>query len=451
MKSDLQKRAEYLSQRYLENPRKAVVIEFAGVPKAGKTTILTHIYSFLKRCGFHPEVVIERASLCPIRDKKHFNFNVWTACTTLSQILDKTQEPPIEGDPNVLILDRGLFDSICWLNVMEQTGRILPKDRELIEEFLLINDWKKRISAVILMKVSPKDSMERERGLLPVEEAEGSIMNAQMLQLMLQVTKDTSKRLNHHFRIFEIDTSSNLKRELKATAEEVSNHILDVIEEQIREDILCLPKNIVTNMFQNQVCIGKQQTLSLLEDFSKKGQFISRNEVELDDDFVQALPVVVLRNKTGDILQLRRREKTKDNPLNGKIVIWAGGHVRIEDKHNGNPIIQCIIRELKEEIRLNVMEKDLILLGAIYSDVGGKTSKHTTIVYEWRADSDYIDIALCSAEFFERRGTSLSGKFVGINKIKQIIKDKKESEPWSEEIFDHFLDGEERGQKRMFT
>ncbi|MDI6794689.1 MAG: hypothetical protein QME81_17790, partial [bacterium] len=79
------------------------MIEFAGVPKAGKTTTLNQLYAFLKRCGFRVEVVVERASVCPIRDKKHANFNVWTACTTLSQILEKTQNPPRENDPHILI------------------------------------------------------------------------------------------------------------------------------------------------------------------------------------------------------------------------------------------------------------------------------------------------------------------------------------------------------------
>ena len=67
-----------------------MVIEFAGVPKAGKTTTLGQVHAFLERCGFRVEVVVEHASIRPIRDRKHADFNVWTACTTLSQILEKT-------------------------------------------------------------------------------------------------------------------------------------------------------------------------------------------------------------------------------------------------------------------------------------------------------------------------------------------------------------------------
>jgi hypothetical protein len=106
-KSALQSRAENLAIEFRASKRPTMVVEFAGVPKAGKTSTLNHVYAFLRRCGFKCEVVVERASVCPIRDKKHFNFNIWTACTTLSQLLEKTQNPPREDDPDILFLDRG--------------------------------------------------------------------------------------------------------------------------------------------------------------------------------------------------------------------------------------------------------------------------------------------------------------------------------------------------------
>ena len=155
MKSILQTRAENAAIQFSEKARKPLVIEFAGVPKAGKTTTLSHVQAFLKRCGFRTDVVIERASVCPVRDKKHANFNVWTACTTLAQVLEKTQNPPRGDDPQILFLDRGIFDSICWMTMMERISRIRPKERQIIQNFLMIDDWRKRISAVFVMLVSP--------------------------------------------------------------------------------------------------------------------------------------------------------------------------------------------------------------------------------------------------------------------------------------------------------
>ena len=139
--------------------------------------------------------------MCPIRDKKHANFNIWTLCTTLAQILEKTQEPPRSDDPQILFLDRGLFDSICWLTMMERISRIRSEDREIIQSFLSIGDWRKRISAVFMMLASPSDAMKREQGVLPVIGSDGSIMNHEILKQIKEVNKECAELLSQDFRI----------------------------------------------------------------------------------------------------------------------------------------------------------------------------------------------------------------------------------------------------------
>jgi hypothetical protein len=56
------------------------------------------------------------------------------------------------------------------------------------------------------------------------------------------------------------------------------------------------------------------------------------------------------------------------------------------------------------------------------------------VVYEWRAETDDVAVALSSAEFFERRGTSLSGRFVGLDALIEDVETEKMTEPWSAEI-----------------
>lgn len=440
MKSDLQIRGEQAAERFATTARKPIVIEFAGVPKAGKTTTLGQLQAFLKRCGFRVEVVVERASVCPIRDKKHSNFNVWTASTTLAQVLEKTQDPPRIDDPHILILDRGLFDSICWLAMMERLERIRTADRKIIERFLLVDDWRERITGVIVMTASPQDAMEREKGYLPIEGAKGSIMNPEVLQRMLDNTNETAERLKRDFRIYTIDTSSGeTKNDPRRTAEKVLDIVLSLVEEQLQEDILCLPKSAVANLFQDKMVLQASEAPALSKLFIESGEFHPREEVEQNQNFVQALPVVVVRNQSGEVLRLRRREKSEQKILHEKIVIWAGGHVRKEDAKNGDSLIQCALRELQEELRLSLEAKDLRLIGAVYADVGDSTSKHVALVYEWRAETDDVAVALSSAEFFERRGTSLSGKFVSLEELANDVNTKKMPEVWSDEIVRELL------------
>jgi hypothetical protein len=89
---------------------------------------------------------------------------------------------------------------------------------------------------------------------------------------------------------------------------------------------------------------------------------------------------------------------------------------------------------LQEELRLNVEPNELNLLGAVYVDSGNGTSKHVAIVYEWRAETDDVAVTLSTAEFFERRGTSLSGTFVAVDALTDEVRNKKIVEPWSIEI-----------------
>ncbi len=441
MKSTLQQRAEAAAKRF-SAARKPVVVEFAGVPKAGKSTTIGQVHAFLKRCGFRVEVVVEHASICPIRDKKHANFNVWTACSTLSQILEKTQIPSGPGDPDVLLLDRGLFDAVNWFAVMERLARIRRAERELIERFLLMDDWRKRITGVIVMTASPADSMERERGYLPVDGASGSIMNDDVLRTMLDTTRATAARLGKkHFRMFEVDTSQGASAGPGATAEKAADLVLRLIEEQLEEEILSLPADTVAPFFDETTWVGSTAAQGLIDLFTSQGTFRRRESVESDTARVQALPVVVVRNRSGDLLRLKRREQRRDSPLHGKIVIWAGGHVRREDGANGPSIGRGAVRELQEELRISVEPSELKLLGAVWvrGRDGDRTRRHVAIVYEWRARTDDVAVALSATEFFERRGTSLSGSFIAPHQLATDIDNGRICEPWSVEIVRHLL------------
>ena len=433
----IQNRAEYAARLFAEKARKPLVVEFAGVPKAGKSTTLAHVQTFLKRCGFRTEVVVERASVCPIRDKKHANFNVWTACTTLAQILEKTQNPPGSEDPQILFLDRGIFDSICWLTMMERISRIRPDQRRTIQDFLMVEDWRKRISAVFVMLATPQDSMKREHGVLPVEGTEGSIMNPEVLEQVRRINRECIERFEGDFRLFPIDTSfGDTKDSPGRTAEVVAETILGLIEEQISEDVLSCPKEAVTESFGERNFIDNSQARGLVGQFHEwsDDDFRPREQVEKDSKRVQALPIVVVRNASGDVLRLCRREKRSDNPLHEKTVIWAGGHVRREDATNGDPLSYCAVRELEEELRLQVESSALRLLGAVYFDNGGSTSRHVAIAYEWRAPTDDVSVVLSRTEFFERRGTSLSGSFATVDKLAEDVESGKLKEPWSVEL-----------------
>lgn len=221
--------------------------------------------------------------------------------------------------------------------------------------------------------------------------------------------------------------------------------MLGWIEDQLDEEILSLPEEAVATLFENETCLDETRARTLVERFTREGRFEPREDVEANETRVQALPVVVVRNSSGDVLRLKRREQHQDNPLHEKLVIWAGGHVRREDGSNGVSIVQCAVRELQEELRLSIAGPDLKLLGSVWIRSRTRTRepsrvrRHVAIVYEWRAPTDDVAVALSAAEFFERRGTSLSGRFVAPQTLADAVDAGQVCEPWSTGIVRRLL------------
>ena len=209
----------------------------------------------------------------------------------------------------------------------------------------------------------------------------------------------------------------------------------------LEEEILSLPADTAAPLFDKTTWIGSSAAQSLVDLFTSRGTFRSRESVESDPARVQALPVVVVRNGSGDLLRLKRREQRSDSPLHGKIVIWAGGHVRREDGANGPSIGRGAVRELQEELRISVEPSELELLGAVWirGRDGDRTRRHVAVVYEWRARTDDVAVALSATEFFERRGTSLSGSFVAPHQLANDVDEGLICEPWSVEIVRRLL------------
>jgi predicted NUDIX family phosphoesterase len=238
-----------------------------------------------------------------------------------------------------------------------------------------------------------------------------------------------------------VDTSDKECDRAK-TAEKVAGIMLDIISDQLEESILCVSRDQIAQLFSGRNCITGREALGVADVFVKQGSYIPRQQAEGMTGHVQALPVVVIKTKNGRILLMKRREKAPDNPLHERLVVWAGGHVRKEDATNGNSLIQGALREIYEELRLSLDSDSLELVGAIYRDLGGSTSKHVAIIYQWQAPSDDLDIVLSGAEFFERRGTSLLGKFVTVQELVELVtKDPNKLEPWSELIVMQILAG----------
>ena len=110
-----------------------------------------------------------------------------------------------------------------------------------MERFLLIEDWRRRLTGVIAMTTEPKDALQREKGYLPVEGAEGSIlMNPEVLQQTREIVEATMNRLKDKFTFFAVDTSSTKFNTPEKACQAVADEVLNWIEQHLQENILSI-------------------------------------------------------------------------------------------------------------------------------------------------------------------------------------------------------------------
>ena len=113
--------------------------------------------------------------------------------------------------------------------------------------------------------------------------------------------------------------------------------MLDLIEEQLQEEILFLPSELVATAFGDTNTIEAEKTDRLLQLFVTSGQFKNREAVEADETSVQALPVVVVRNRSGHVLRLKRKS--------------AGLIIRCTRSWWFGPVATCAVRMARTAVR----------------------------------------------------------------------------------------------------
>jgi len=416
-------------------------IEFCGTPKAGKTTCADRLTYFLNRSGYQVLKIVERASLCPLRNKHHVSFNIWTACTALVQILEAK-----EKDYNIVILDRGIFDALCWMNFMTMTGRLTEAEKEKIVSFFLLDYWLSMLDIVFLMVTTPQEAVRREFQDQLIQK-EGSIMNERTLTLYNKAIEKTYEDMAKHFKsVIKINTTKFTQIEC---AKAVTKESLQVLHNLLNEEVMVIERKLLDQFNFSQGLIDDEKAVhAIASTIQDRHHFISRRTAEIKSELIQIIPCAIVEYDS-KVMLLRRKERDSRDRLHNKYAIWAGGHVRKQDKVDGREIIESALeRELDEELFIkSSMDKSLIAF--VYDQTNPRSRLHMGAVYRVRVNSPDVYLAMDQQEFKEKKGLSVSGKFFSPEEI--VSKYNSGLEPWSRCILQHLykispLKEDEKGQ-----
>ncbi len=442
---ELQKLAEEVLALKLEHRQKRpIVIEFSGSPKAGKTSCINSLELFLKRNGFSVSIVQERASICPVSDKQSPMFNLWTACMSLAGLIGTLENKKNQVD--VLILDRGIFDALCWFQWLVCNKKMEEDQKEVTENFLLMEELVKSIDIVFAFCVLPNVSIEREYATLLTDKL-GSIMNQKVLGEYLEAIEDTiSNKSSFFHKVFKIETSCKNQDEV---GKEVTTITLETLKDLLMERIGYFEKNEILNDI-----LLSEQILSddKLTDVLSTIKFDLRNLVEENSNYIQPIPIAVITNIEKDkvlVIKKNRSAVSLDSPERDKILLYIGGHSRYEDStevtsHDFISICKSTLkREIKEEIGIAIALNGIRPF-YIYTPSNERSKKHLAVCFVISLDEE-IKLHLDSQELILNKGKSKSGKFLTIDEICQ----EPELEQWSEMILKQCFNTEYESNRQL--
>lgn len=152
------------------------------------------------------------------------------------------------------------------------------------------------------------------------------------------------------------------------------------------EKVFVVPHHQIA--YQNKFTLETDKnSLEKLAKYDDYGAFIYRYEAEYNYVFQQLIPYVVIKNSE-DMYYVSERLKG-DERLVSTYSLGFGGHISEEDGPT-NCIINGCIRELKEELIIDVSDCDLSLIGYV-RDIASSTAEHIGFVFELTKDSVEIN------------------------------------------------------------
>ena len=409
--------------------RRPLFVEFSGLPKSGKTTSVNSLALFLRRNGIPTKVVSERASVCPIENKDHPFFNVWTSCTALAQFLENVQRT----DYQVVLLDRGMFDSLVWMTLHHTLEKLSDDELTLISRFLLLPRWKKYMDIVIHMTCTVDLALHREfKDLLT--EKQGSIMNVDTLTQFKQAADQAKSAYRQDFsRFIEIDTTTQSVIE---GVGEITKQVLMALKDLVDEKLLVLPAQELRDRLTLDSFLKERTVRTVSSVVSRSGVSLGRSVAERDPTYIQivACGVVVYEHS----VVVFRRGGSQSDRLLAKHTVWVGGHLRWDDwagtrlESFHKALTTCVTRELEEEINLSLPTR-LKLRGFVYDRTSPRSLQHIGAIFEIRLNNADVVRSLVRHVHRERTGQELEAALMPLaaTEFKDIW---PTLEPWSIDI-----------------
>lgn len=416
--------------------RKPIVLEFCGSPKSGKSTCIEAVKNVLRECKYNVYVIHEKAKICPITNKFDPMFNFWTVTNTINElmeIMDRNYMYDTKEKVDVILIDRGIFDSLIWFKWLELNNAISHNEFINIYKMLSLDAIKRKIDKIFVFESDVAESLKREPGS-EFTDNRSIIMNTDVLNSFNDAMSKINSSYGRNFNCQKFKINENWDNQLEI----VIQNSLEYVIQQYDEQIGCIKKSKFS--LPNYSCINKLN--SIIND-TENFEFKNRVDVEDDYSFIQLIPIAVIVDKDSIVCVRKTRKSLKDSsihlpaPEKNKDLFYIGGHVRIEDaNHNEKNIYKvmrnALHREMKEEINFDINIPDIEPF-VIYSNESPKSQQHIACCWIIEIGPQKSCIKTNGTELMQNR--TKNSPFVKFNEIS----DKFKLEAWSRLILTKLL------------
>jgi len=170
------------------------MIEFVGMPRAGKTTQIELLENRLKDKGRSVAVIDDRtrASRLHVPVAESLAYVVAFASCALDQSFE-------HADTDFLLIDRGFNDVRVWADFYNDLKRITPTERDALK--VTFGRFALQVALTLDFQVPVDEAIRRHSGLGHTIEADELVMAEPKLRVLKQAYEDNTFNLHHAIEI----------------------------------------------------------------------------------------------------------------------------------------------------------------------------------------------------------------------------------------------------------
>ena len=215
---------------------KPYIIEFTGTPRTGKTTLINNLNDFFKKGGFNVNILEEfttskkyKEEIYPLfKDKYKVVVN-----TEIPKYVYKFLKEAIDKNPDIIIVDRSLFDRMIWVDRLYSKNEMTDKEyNDYLDYYLPI--IKDNIDIVVSTYTDSTTSLKRDYNAnLSLEKRRFlNVENINEYNNSLNNMENYAKENNINF--YKFDTTNKTEREISIL---VANQILDDMRKKYIDEL----------------------------------------------------------------------------------------------------------------------------------------------------------------------------------------------------------------------